>query len=602
MSLYNINRYSVETILSWVRSGEVVIPELQRPFVWKATKVRDLIDSLYRGFPVGFLIVWNNPDIRLKDGTISQGKKILIDGQQRVTALRAALAGLEVVDEKFQSKRISISFNVETETFDVLNAAIKKDPRWIPDISEIFKSDFDSFSFVVDYCTLNQLPESYRSVVNNRINALRLILNQDFGCIDLLSTLGIEPITEIFIRINSKGAVLSQSDFVMSKIASDTRYGGPKLRRTIDYFCHLLQKPEDLGVLKGNAGNKQFWESEEGRAIEWAATSSQNLYQPDYKQILRVSYLCKFGRGLTQDLVSLLSGRDFETRTFQESIAEQSFSDLREGVLKAVNKNYFENFLMILESAGFLDSSMITSSVATDVAYALYLIMKGKKYSSGEITSTVRKWFVFSLLTQRYSGSSESAIDRDIKEIMKSVSIPDCLGEMETQVILEGFWETAFPEKLGQGSTRGSTAYNIYLAAQVKRHTKVFLSKEYEYSSLLDYHGDVHHLFPKKYLITNGFNRDKYNQVANYAMTQTETNIKIKDKSPLEYMQIVLDQCVTGKLELGDITSKAELLKNLEDNDIPEGFCRMTAADYDDFLKQRRLLISKRCKEYYESL
>lgn len=85
-------------------------------------------------------------------------------------------------------------------------------------------------------------------------------------------------------------------------------------------------------------------------------------------------------------------------------------------------------------------------------------------------------------------------------------------------------------------------------------------------------------------------------------MTQTETNIKIKDKAPFEYMQIVLDQCVTGKLELGDITSKEELLKNLKDNDIPEGFCRMTAANYDDFLKQRRLLMSKRCKEYYESL
>ncbi len=599
MSLYNINRYSVETILSWIRSGEVVIPELQRPFVWKATKVRDLIDSLYRGFPVGFLIVWNNPDIRLKDGTISQGKKILIDGQQRVTALRAALAGLEVIDEKFQPKRISISFNVETETFDVLNAAIKKDPRWIPDISEIFKPGFKLYSFINDYREINQADAD---LVEHRISALRSILNQDFGCIDLLSTLGIEPITEIFIRINSKGAVLSQSDFVMSKIASDTKYGGPKLRRTIDYFCHLLQKPEDLGVLKSNTGNKQFWESEEGRAIEWAASSSQNLYQPDYKQILRVSYLCKFGRGLTQDLVSLLSGRDFETRTFQESIAEQSFSDLREGVLKAVNKNYFENFLMILESAGFLDSSMISSSVATDVAYALYLIMKGRKYSNGEITSTVRKWFVFSLLTQRYSGSSESVIDRDIKEVMKSASIPNCLEEMAKQVILEGFWETAFPEKLGQGSTRGSTAYNIYLAAQVRRHTKVFLSKEYEYSSLLDYHGDVHHLFPQKYLIKNGFNREKYNQVANYVMTQTETNIRIKDKAPFEYMQIVLDQCVTGKLELGDITSKEELLKNLKDNDIPEGFCRMTAANYDDFLKQRRLLMSKRCKEYYESL
>jgi len=90
---YSVVQHPVSTLLSWVQAGEIAIPEIQRPYVWSSTKVRNLLDSLYQGYPIGYLIIWRNPDIKMKDGTVSRGRKILIDGQQRVTALMASLLG-----------------------------------------------------------------------------------------------------------------------------------------------------------------------------------------------------------------------------------------------------------------------------------------------------------------------------------------------------------------------------------------------------------------------------------------------------------------------------------------------------------------------------
>src|SRR4029077_15173880 len=120
---YSVTPHSVETLLTWVKTGEIAIPEIQRPFVWEATKVRNLLDSLYRGYPVGYLIAWKNPTVRLKDGTHSAGKRILIDGQQRVTALMAALLGQEVVTKDYETVRIRIAFNPVKEGFEVANPA-----------------------------------------------------------------------------------------------------------------------------------------------------------------------------------------------------------------------------------------------------------------------------------------------------------------------------------------------------------------------------------------------------------------------------------------------------------------------------------------------
>ena len=151
MAQFDVNSTSVENIISSIKAGEIAIPEIQRPFVWDGSKVRDLMDSLYKGFPVGYIIVWKNPDVRLKDGKISSGKKILIAGQQRITAIQAAVVGQQVVDSTYKKKRITIAFNPIDEVFEVCNPAIEKDVKWIPDIAQVFDVSFNAWEFVNNY-------------------------------------------------------------------------------------------------------------------------------------------------------------------------------------------------------------------------------------------------------------------------------------------------------------------------------------------------------------------------------------------------------------------------------------------------------------------
>ena len=274
MAHFVVNNFTVETILSNIKSGSIAIPEMQRPFVWDSSKVRDLIDSLYKGFPVGYIITWQNPDVKLKDGTKSVGKMVLIDGQQRITAMAAAIVGQEVLDEHYKWKRISIAFNPLEEKFEVANNAILKSSKWIPDIAPVLEPAFDTFSFVMDYCQKNEISDQM-SQINNIINRLRSIQNISLGVITLDSTLDIDSVTEIFIRINSKGVVLSQADFAMSKISSNETYGGNITRKIIDYFCHLLESPEDLKDIKNN--DTAFASLPEFDAIKWAATQTYPL-------------------------------------------------------------------------------------------------------------------------------------------------------------------------------------------------------------------------------------------------------------------------------------------------------------------------------------
>jgi len=145
---YSVNQHLIETILAWVKSGEIAIPEIQRPFVWNASKVRDLMDSLYQGYPIGYIITWLNPNVRLKDGSTAIGKKILIDGQQRVTALTAAIIGNYVIDKDYKRIRIKIAFNPVSEKFEVQTPVIARDKEWIPDISEILNGQSNSFSYI----------------------------------------------------------------------------------------------------------------------------------------------------------------------------------------------------------------------------------------------------------------------------------------------------------------------------------------------------------------------------------------------------------------------------------------------------------------------
>ena len=599
MAQYDVNNTSVETLIAYIKDGQIAIPEIQRPFVWDSTKVRDLIDSLYAGFPVGYIIVWKNPDVRLKDGTISSGKKILIDGQQRITALQAAIVGEPVIGSNYRKKRIKIAFQPLEQRFEVANPAIEKDVAWIPDIAPLYEADFSSMGFVIRYCNKNQLDESQWDKVETAISKLRQIQNNSIGVIELSHQLDIAQVTEIFIRINSKGVVLSQADFAMSKISSDDRFGGNQIRKTMDYFCHLMQKPEDFEAIRQN--DTEFAASDDFSKIKWIINEHEDIYVPDYTDVLRVAFTFKFLRGRIADLVSLLSGRDFNSRDYQESIAEESFVKLKEGVLEFVSKTNFQRYLMIVKSTGIVSPAMIRSQNVLNFGYALYLLLRAKGEDSAIIEKVVRRWIVLAILTGRYSGSPESTFDYDIKRFQAN-DPREFLEHTEDGELSDAFWNNTLVTKLDT-SVASSPMFHVFLMAQVKMGDCGFLSEQIDVKSLIEQRGDIHHIFPKKYLQKCGIKeRGLYNQIANYVYTQSEINVKIKDQAPKEYMAQVKQQCTGGNAVYGGIDSLVKLETNMAANCIPEEIFDMDYTQFEDFLEKRRHLMAQKIRRYYELL
>ncbi|MBF8982262.1 DUF262 domain-containing protein [Lutibacter sp. B2] len=596
MQKYDVNNNSIESILSWIKQGEVAIPEIQRPFVWDSTKVRDLIDSLYKGYPVGYLITWRNPNTKLKDGTSAFGKRILIDGQQRVTALTASLLGYEVVNDNYKKKRIRIAFHPLEERFEVLNPAIQKDDYWINDISEFINGDINTFNFVMEYSQKYENTNSAK--LNDTITKLMNIKNRNIGIIELAHNLDIETVTEIFIRINSKGVVLSQADFAMSKISVNEECNGNLIRKTIDYFCHLAKNPSDYGTIKEN--DVDFSQTEYFKKIEWIRKENEDLYIPSYSDVIKVAFTSQFYRGKLADLVSLLSGRNFQTREFEESIVEDSFNKFEKGILEFVNETNYKRFIMIVKSAGIINKKLIRSQNAMNFAYILYLTLKLKGVDSNKIETLVRKWLALSILTGRYSGSAESMFDYDIKRMVEN-DFEDYINREEEGQLSDSFWNNILISKLNT-SVISSPYFNLYLMAQIRGNDKGFLSKHIEVRHLIEQRGDIHHIFPKKYLQKNGLTKGQYNQIANYVYMQTEINIKVKDKAPNVYFNELKEQSENGKLTYGGIDNYEDLKDNLVQNCIPESIFDMDINNYNEFLEQRRTLIAKKIKDYYYSL
>lgn len=594
MQKYSVNQHLIETILAWVNSGEIAIPEIQRPFVWDSSKVRDLMDSLYQGYPVGYVIAWRNPNVTLRDGSLSEGKKILIDGQQRVTALTAAILGQYVINKTYERVKIKIAFNPIDERFEVQNPAILKDKTWLHDISEAINGDL--FEIVDNYFDIN--PDVDKKQVRNAFSNLINIPRKQIGLIELSPDLEIETVTEIFIRINSKGVVISQADFAMSKIAADTENGGNELRKAIDYFCHLAIAPDFYKHIVDN--DKEFTETDFFQKMQWLRTENEDLYDPDYNDLIRVAFTSQFNRGRLSDLVSLLSGRNFETRTFEAEIAKQSSVILKSGVLNFINETNFKRFLMTVKSAGFISPKLIRSQNAINFAYIVYLKLKDLDVNSVAIESYVRRWLVYSILTGRYSGSPESTFDFDIKQISHK-PFDEILKEREEAELSEAYWNASLPQSLDT-SVASSPYFHVFLAAQVKAHDKRFLSKDILISDLISLRGDIHHLFPKDYLKRNGLDRSRYNQIANYVYMQSEINIKIGNKPPKEYFDLLKAQMHENHKQVTGLSTEQDLLYNLKMNCVPTELMSMSIGDYQDFLTFRRRLIALKIRDYYHSL
>ena len=443
---------SISAILGLIEANDIAIPEIQRPFVWKKTQVRDLIDSLYKGYPTGYLILWKNPNVKLKDGTVSSGKKVLIDGQQRITALMTAVAGRTVFNSEYQEERIKIAFDPiaalsgepDAEIFAVATPAIRKSKRWIPDISELFKTSYSPFDFIPQYCEDN--PGIDQRTLDRIITKLKGIANRMIGVIELSENLDIDIVTDIFIRINSKGTALSQGDFVMSKIAADEKHGGNTLRKVIDYFSHLAVVPSFYDYLASH--DTTFAATPYLQKLKWLKDDSETVYDPECDDVIRVAFMHKLKRAKLSDLVSLLSGRNFETREFNEEIVEHTYEEFTEGVMNVINEYNFKQFMIAIKSAGFISSRLVNSNMALDFAYTIYLLLReSNEVPVEDIKRYVQKWYVLSVLTGRYSSSPESAFARDIRRIRES-GVVAILKEIEDAQLSENFWNVALVQNL----------------------------------------------------------------------------------------------------------------------------------------------------------
>ena len=600
---YHVQNYSLNNLLNYVETDMIAVPEIQRPFVWKGRQVRDLIDSLYNGYPIGYLITWTKPNVRTRQGQLSTGQQLLIDGQQRITALMTAVMGKEIINKKYEEKRIKIAFNPlakeDEEKFAVQTPAHIKSSHWIPDISVIMDSDFDLFTFTLDYCAKNSnlTPQE----ISPSIQKLLDIKNIQVGIIQLSNELEIEEVTEIFIRINSKGTTLNQADFAMSKISSEDRFNGNVIRNAIDYFCHAF---EDRSFHKKiTQKDNKYGESNYVNYTKWVSdTNGDHIYTPRYSDVLRVSFMSQFNKARLSDLVSLLSGRDFEKRIYLEEIAEESFNTLEEGLHQLMNEHNYKNFELILQSAGFISKKLTNSQLTLNFSYALYLLLNKKPpVNNMNINRAIQKWYVLTTLTSRYIGSPESAMTRDLR-LIEERGFERFFKDVEDADLSETFWDIGLVQNLETNSPN-SPYFNVYKAAMIRSNSQGFLTKGITTKNLIDIIGDIHHIFPKSYLQKNGFtNRNDYNQIANYTFLDRNTNIKIGNKSPHEYMETVMNQLESDQTVIGDITTMDELESNFVQNSIPIDLTTMDYTNYMDFLEERRKLMAEKIKVYYYSL
>lgn len=583
---YSVDNVKVEDLLAWINQGRVGLPEMQRPFVWSSTKVRDLIDSLYNGYPIGYIVTWLNPAAKLKNDSDSNNKEIIIDGQQRLTALKAALNGDEVIDKHYKRERIKISFKPSEEIFATRNVATEKDPRWIDNISLIFQPGYNSWKFVDENADRLGMK---KSGLGNVLQKVKDISQCEIGNISLSDELSIDAVTNIFNRINSKGVTLSSADLAMSRLSADHSHNGNNIRKQIDYFVQLFNDPTLLTNIEDV--DPEFINSKYFDRIKWIVFDKTRIYVPNYSDILHVILAFTYKRGKLTDLVSLISGRNFQTRDFSEQAMDENYQKLLQGASQVFSKLNFQRFTMILRDLGMRNSGKLglVGYGTLNFAYILYLYLQCELHlSKDKIDSLVKRWVVMSALTGRYSGSSESAIERDIKAISQS---GDPVATMKTilgRELTDNFWSITLPEAL-QRQTTQTSSWRIFQMSQVYSGDRAWLAKDTRAETVMEEEGNIHHIFPRAYLRANNFSKAEINQIANYVWLTRPRNLNIGDRAPKDYLH---DSQISQFLNE----------QNNAENAIPADLPNYDFHNYHHFLEQRRQLMAEKIHHYYDEL
>lgn len=591
---YKITQYSVSSILGYVENSQIAIPEIQRPFVWKGEEVRALIDSLYEGYPIGYLIVWQNSQVRVRNFGKGGTKKILIDGQQRVTALMAALLGKEVLDEQYQSHRIRIAFNPLAgkgeERFAVCDTKHEEDSRWIPDISIFFRRDFSFRQFEKEYKEAN--PDEDFTPLEESVDTLKEIVKHQVGVIELSFLLDIDVVSEIFIRINLQGKPLNQEDFVMSKISVNEQYGGDYIRNCIDYFCHLLREPSFYQVLQQN--ETEFFNSEYGKALTWCQNEEQSLYIPSYADVLKVVLISYFGKTRIGDLVHLLSGRDGEKKIFSKKeiskkVSEEAFEKLGAGVKAFVCEENFQGFQKTLKKAGYSCSRLLYSQSVLNYCYAMYLLMYRQGIGEKERESLLSKWITMAMITGHYQSGGESTVQKDYANAQEE-GFASYLAQIEELKLTDEFYNNILPEKFTSTTAR-TAPFLAYVATQCARGVHSLYS-DVTIEELYKNKTESYQILPKAYLAKCGYKtREIYGQVANLTYISKETKDIIRKKSPVDY-----------KEDLEKAIGIEKIRTSLKENGLAETILTANETDVIQILADRRRQMASEIRDFYKTL
>jgi hypothetical protein len=569
----------LDGLLKLIEIGDVALPDIQRPFVWKPTKVRDLFDSMFRGFPVGTLMLWaTSPDGSVRsiglDPRQRHASRLVVDGQQRLTSLYAVMRGKPVVDESFSEVHIEIAFRPRDGTFDVADAAIRKDPEFIPDISKLWASGKPTLrvarEFLEGLKARRELTHEDEDVISDNLDRLLDLTKYPFTILEIEGDVDEEAVADIFVRINNGGAKLTQADFILTLLSVFS----PETRRALEDFSRAGFDPP-----KGQA------------------SPFNRLIQPTADQLLRVAVAVGFHRARLLSVYQLLRGKDPSTGTFSPELREKQFAALHAATAEVLDLTPWHLFIGYLVGAGFRSADLISSENAVLYSYALYLL--GRRIGAEERTLArlMSRWFFVAAVSARYSGSSETIMEEDLnrlRAVQDAQAFVDVLETALGSVATNDFWEVTLPHDL-ETSSSGSPAARAFVAAQVKLGAPVLFSDRRIgdlYDPAIQSHRrtlEGHHLFPRGWLRTqNIVATPLVNQTANLAHLEWPDNAAVSDAAPREYVPALRAQFSAAAWD-----SMCAL------HALPPGWEQL---EYLEFLKQRRRLMARVIRRGYEAL
>jgi hypothetical protein len=570
ITLYRDTTFTLLGLVEGIRRGEVALPEIQRPFVWKASKVRDLLDSMYKGFPVGSLLLWAT-GAEVQSRAIGQERRevpprlLIVDGQQRLTSLYAVISGIPVVKKDYSQARIRIAFHPAEERFEVTDAAIERDPEFIADITRIWEDVREvRESYLAGLAAQRGEPLTRREerALEDAIDRVKDLQHYPFKAVELDASLEEERVAEIFVRINSEGVQLNQADFILTLMSVFDEAG----RKKLEAFSRAAKAPSRTG-----------------------ASPYNHFFEPAPDQLLRVAVGLAFRRGRLTHVYSLLRGKDMETGQVSLDRRDAQFARLNEAQDYTLDLTNWHEFLHALHHAGFRGARMITSETAVVYTYTLYLI--GRRdfgVDRIQLRDVMARWFFMAHTTGRYTSSPESAFEADVNRL-RSLPTSDANAfcealqrQIET-VFTSDYWTISLPNRLATSGAK-SPARLAYWAALNLLEAEVLFSTA-KVSSRLDpaispVRGvESHHLFPQKHLDDLGIaDPTRRNQIANMAFVEWPDNTSIGRQGPADYWP-------TFSARL----SPERLRRHLYWHALPIGWEQL---DYDSFLEKRRKKIA----------